>query len=185
MEGVIGHADQYILTVGRIETRKNYVRLLRAFEALSSRIGCQVRLLIVGAGDHGANEFFDVLNRTPCKDNVHVLGDVSSDALLKFYRGSDAFVYPSLAEGFGIPPLEAMAAGLPVASSQRTAMAEVLGGAAAPFDPVDVESMADAMELVLCDRNVIDDLVDQGRDRVRHYSWADAADSFVRAIQEL
>lgn len=108
-------------------------------------------------------------------------GHITDEMLEQLYRKAKAFAFPSIHEGFGIPPLEAMARGLPVMASNISATPEVVGDAALLVDPYDIEQMTDALERLLDDRELREDLVRRGFERVRRYSW----EATARATLEL
>ena len=137
-----GISQPFFLYVARIEhPGKNHVRLIEAFNRFKSRTGSPWQLVLGGADWHGAGVVHERIKRSAFSADIRCLGFVSDADLPKWYRAADAFVYPSLFEGFGFPPLEAMACGCPVACSPRGALAETTGGAAGLFDPEDVAGM--------------------------------------------
>ena len=160
----------YALAVGTIEPRKNLTRL---FEAMS---GLDLDLRVVGARGWGED---DVNVGSP---RVEWLGRVSDERLAELYRGARVFVYPSLYEGFGIPPLEAMACGTPVVTSRGGALEEVTGGAAVLVDPLDPAAIRGGIEeaLVRCD-----ELRAAGLERARTFSWASSARATADVYREL
>lgn len=137
----------YFLYVSRLEhPAKNHVRLMAAFEAFKRRTGSDWTLALAGSDWHGAEEIHAAAHRSPFRNDIRFLGFVEDAALPNLYRAAGAFVYPSLFEGFGLPPVEAMACGCPVLSSRRGSLAEVVGDAAVPVDPEDVAGMAAGLE---------------------------------------
>src|SRR5262249_38017057 len=134
---MIGLADgPYVLTVGTIETRKNHAVLLRAFRRLLERDpSIRHRLVLVGMEWIGHESVFDLIRQLGLETRVTYCG--YSDQLPALYAGADAFVFPSLYEGFGLPPLEAMASGVPVLAANATSLPEVVGDAGVLFDPHD------------------------------------------------
>jgi glycosyltransferase involved in cell wall biosynthesis len=136
---------------------KNHDRLLEAF-ALVRRERPELRLVLTGAGHE----------RTPPAPGVEVQGRVDDDTLVRLYRTASALVFPSLYEGFGQPPVEAMACGCPVAASNVTALPEICGDAARYFDPTSAESIADAVVSVLADPGP---LVARGFARAQSFTW--------------
>jgi glycosyltransferase involved in cell wall biosynthesis len=172
-----GITDPYILSVGTIEPRKNYVRLLEAYRMMAER-GIRQRLVIAGAPGWMYEPVFARIRELGLNRRVTLLRP-SDEHLAALYGGADAFVYPSLYEGFGIPALEALAAGVPSAVTERSALPEVVGDAAVLFDPTDVESIAGAVELVLADTRLRERLREQGPARAAMFSWARAADETI------
>jgi glycosyltransferase involved in cell wall biosynthesis len=154
--------EDFLLYPARGWPHKNHARLFQAFTSLRETRP-QLRLVLTGGG----------LERLePVPDGVEILGEVSSSQLASLYRRAACLVYPSLYEGFGIPPLEAMACGCPVAASNAGAISEVCGDAAVLFDPTDVEAMAAAMLEVDTRR---DELTELGLKRAAQFTWDETA----------
>lgn len=169
---------RFILAVGAIEARKNLRRLLQAYDALPSFIKSEHPLLLAGpaGGDSAlAAEFA----RHP---GVRRLGYVSDRDLPGLYAAATLFVYPSLYEGFGLPPLEAMACGTPVAASRTSALPEVLGSAAALFDPHDIDEMSEVMRWLLESDQERGRLSRLGRWRAEGFSWDKTAHGLLAAF---
>lgn len=178
-----GINEQYILTVGTIEPRKNYVRLLEAYAELLKR-GVNHRLVIAGAPGWMYEPVFDRIRELGLTRRVTLLRP-SDEHLAALYGGADAFVYPSLYEGFGIPALEALAAGVPSVVTERSALPEVVGDAAVLVDPTDVGALADTIQLVIRDKNLRARLRQQGPDQAAKFSWARAAAATAEVYRAL
>ncbi len=184
-----GLAPGYLLHVGTLEPRKNLARLLQAYALLRERWRSADRTspghvpYLVLAGREGwlYEPIFREVARLGLSQAVRFLTRVPDAALVTLYQGASAFAFPSLYEGFGIPPLEAMACGVPVAASTGGALPEVLGDAALAFDPLDVEAMSEALERVLFDQDLRARLVARGQARASCYTWQASA----RAALEL
>jgi glycosyltransferase involved in cell wall biosynthesis len=172
----------YLLTVGTIEPRKNLVRLLQAYHGLrrtwpaldggqAGRSRPIPPLVIAGREGWLFEPVFREVARLGLGRAVRFLTRVPDSDLVLLYRGSGAFVYPSLYEGFGIPPLEAMACGIPVAASTGGALPEILGDAALSFDPLDITSIYEAMRRVLLDAPLREELIRLGKARAAQYTW--------------
>jgi glycosyltransferase involved in cell wall biosynthesis len=162
----------YLLTVGRIEPRKNHDRLLRAYALLKGNVP---RLVIVGQKDFGVTGLDDLAADLGITENVVFIEDATDDELPALYRHARLFVYPAVAEGFGMPPLEAMASGVPVVSSNTTAIPEVIGDCGVLVDPYDVSSLAHGMQSLLDDDERRSKLALRALDRAHVFEWEGAA----------
>jgi len=159
-----------LVTVGTIEPRKNHVRALAAFERLAAR-GLPHRWIVAGGRGWLDDPFLEKVKSSPARDRIDLVGTVPEDRLLDLVAEADLLLYPSLYEGFGLPPLEAMALGTPVVTSATGALLEVCEGAALLVDPTDVESIADGVVAVLEDPSLRDRLVRAGRERAATFTW--------------
>jgi glycosyltransferase involved in cell wall biosynthesis len=169
----------YVLCVGTLEPRKNLAGGLRAFQRGAPP---EARLVIVG-GQGWRNEAFE-RELGARGDRVTLAGRVSQDELVRLYSGAACFLFPSLAEGFGFPVLEAMACGAPVVTSNTTSLPELAGEAALLVDPTDEEAIADALGRVLEDPGLAQRLRERGLDRSALYSWDACGDATVAAYRE-
>lgn len=162
----------YLLYVSRLEhPGKNHVRLIRAFERFKEATGSDWQLALGGGDWHGA-EVIREAARTSCRaGDIRLLGFVPDEHLGDLYRAAEAMVYPSLFEGFGLPPAEAMACGTPVISSTRGALEEVVRGAALTVNPESVDELAEALIRVASDQELGSKLRQLGPLRARHYDW--------------
>lgn len=168
-----GSAENLVLFVGAIQRRKNAARLVRAFERMPNGW----RLALAGAADgFGAAEELDAVEKSPRRSAIEVLGYVSSEQLENLYQRAGIFAFPSLDEGFGMPVLEAMAHGIPVVTSSRSALPEVAGDAALLADPFDIDAIADALCRLAQDPSLRDDLVRRGLARARQFPWSAAVE---------
>lgn len=168
-----GITPPYILAVGTIEPRKNLVRLLRAYRRLASG-GAPQSLVLIGDDGWGSEE----LRATLAEDGpgrVVRAGGLSGNTLTTAYADADAVAYVSLYEGFGLPVLEAMAAGAPVVASNTSSLPELAADAALLVDPEDEDAIADALARILSDPTLADDLRARGRARAATFSWAATA----------
>ncbi|MCE9594902.1 MAG: glycosyltransferase family 4 protein [Planctomycetes bacterium] len=166
--------DGNVLTVARIETRKNHVAMLRAFERLVHG-GFGGRWIVAGERGFGAEEFELALANSSVRERVDVLGAVDETQLAQLYATASAFLFLSRAEGFGLPPLEAMAAGLAVVSSRATSLGEVCGDAAWCVEPDDVDGAAEGLRRVFAEPDFAADLVRRGHARAAEHTWRRAA----------
>lgn len=171
----LGLEGGFLLAVGTIEPRKNLLRLLEAYGRLDEALRQRYPLLLAGgAGWQDAAELDRVLAR-PTLSGVRRLGRVEDDVLLDLYNGAAVFAYPSLAEGFGLPIVEAMACGTAVLTSAVSATAEVAGDAALLVDPQDTDAIADGLGRLLADDTLRRRLAEAGRRRAADFSWQKAA----------
>jgi glycosyltransferase involved in cell wall biosynthesis len=164
-----GVRPPYVLAVGTIEPRKNLVRLVRAYRRVAAD-GYAQDLVLVGGDGWGADALADEVSRDG-PGRVVRPGGVSREALAAAYADADAMAYVSLYEGFGLPVLEALAAGVPVITSDRSSMPDVAGDAAVLVDPEDVDAIAEALARVLSDRDLAEGLRRGGRERAAAFSW--------------
>jgi glycosyltransferase involved in cell wall biosynthesis len=175
-----GLPERIILFVGTIEPRKNVVRLIEAYSRL--RDG-QVKLVI--GGDRGwlYEEVFARVEELELTGDVLFPGYIPPDELPLWYNAAELFVYPSLYEGFGLPPLEAMACGTPVITSTVSSLPEVVGEAGLTVDPMDSKGLAEAMNQVLGDGALRQSMRERGLARAGCFSWARAARETVGVYQ--
>ena len=184
---VYGTSERYLIHVGSLSQKKNLLTLLVAYETLR-RQGYAGRLVLVGRcyGKGHDAAFFARLAATPYGDDVVLTGPVPSADLPALYSAAEAMVYPSLHEGYGIAPLEAMACGTPVVTTRVGALPEVLGDAGLTIeDPRDATALAEAVARVVHDAQERARLVDAGLQRAARYSAAEAARQHVVLYREL
>lgn len=162
--------DRYVLAVGTIEPRKDYVSLLQAFAQLGPEC-TDVGLVIAGMRGWGSEAFDEELDRLQLGDRVRTLGYVSDADRLALLRGASLLAFPSIYEGFGLPPLEAMQKGVPVVATAAGAVPEVVGNAALVVGLKDIEGFASAMRDVLSGPELAAALVEAGHARAREFSW--------------
>jgi len=178
----------YVLFVGAEHPRKNFVRLLRAFFKLKSeRRFKDLKMVKVGKAGGAEAEFrkhtLQVINELNIPRDVVFTDYVAEEDLPAYYSGAECFILPSLYEGFGFPPLEAMACGCPVIVSNCASLPEVTGEAAIKVDPYDIYSIAGALRQVLTDGHLKRELILKGLEHVRRFSWEKAARETVEVYQ--
>ncbi|MCU0519132.1 MAG: glycosyltransferase family 4 protein [Anaerolineae bacterium] len=169
-----GLPERYILYVGTIEPRKNLERLLQAWAPLYQARACPP-LVIVGKRGWLSDGFFAALQVCPAREGVILTGYVQDVDLPSIYSGATVFVFPSLYEGFGLPPLEAMACGAPVICSDASSLPEVVGDAGMLVDPLDVDALQQALGRLSADAELQQTLRAQGLVRSADFSWQRAS----------
>jgi len=171
---------RFVLYAGNIKPHKNLDRLIAAYSLLKRRGHDDVKLLIIGDEVNRYGSFRRAVENAGIRQDVRFFGFVPDRTLAALYRLASVFAFPSLYEGFGLPPLEAMACGAPVVTSRLSALPEVVGDAAVLVDPYSVEDIALGMAKVLEDEALRTELVTRGRARARSFSW----ERSVKAIHE-
>jgi len=174
----------FFLYVSRLEhPAKNHVRLIEAFERFKAATGSDWQLVLAGSDWHGAEHIHAAVQRSPYREEIRLPGFVADADLPDLYRRVGAFVYPSLFEGFGMPPVEAMACGCPVISSDAGSLAEVVGDAALIIDPLSVASIGTALGRVALDEKTRDHLVLVGFANARRFDWGENAGNLLRVYE--
>ncbi len=174
----------YILNVGTLEPRKNLDGLLRAFAA-ARRQGLPHTLVIAGARGWGKSRLAPLVAQLGLADAVLFTGFVADEDLPHLYVGADFFIYPSLYEGFGLPPLEAMACGTPVITTNVSSLPEVTGDAALLVDPRSEAELAAAMLRLAGDSQLRQDLRERGLARAKEFSWQRTVSETLAVYREL
>jgi alpha-1,3-rhamnosyl/mannosyltransferase len=173
--------EQMILFVGAIQRRKNIVRLVEAFEGIAAGW----KLVLAGSFGFGAEEAIQRIERSPRKNDIQVLGYMPDPEIEHLYRRASVFAFPSLDEGFGMPLLDAMARGVPVLTSNVSAMPEVVGDAALLVDPSDVASISQGLWKLTNDGALRAVLTQRGIKRSGEFSWEKAVGGTWKFYQEL
>jgi len=166
----------FVLYVARLEhPGKNHVRLIEAFEEFKRDTGSDWQLALGGSDWHGAEAIHRRIAQSPCAKDIRALGFVADEHLPALYSAASLFVYPSLYEGFGMPPVEAMACACPVISSDRGSLGEVVGEAARIVDPEKSGTIADALAEFYRNATEREKWVQRGLKRAAELSWKNAA----------
>jgi glycosyltransferase involved in cell wall biosynthesis len=174
--------DPFVLYAGNIKPHKNLERLIEAFHTLRRGAGMEdVKLLIIGDEISKYATLRRAVHKYKLHKHVRFFGFVPDKTLAVLYRLAAVFVFPSLYEGFGLPPLEAMASGTPVVTSNVSSLPEVVGDAALLIDPYEPDAIADAMRRVITEPALRDDLRARGLRRVKEFSW----DRSIRRVHEI
>ena len=178
-----GLPERFILFVGTIEPRKNVGRLIEAYGRLRSASRGGVRLVIGGAKGWFYEDVFARVEELGLEGEVMFPGYIPVSELPLWYNAAELFVYPSLYEGFGLPPLEAMACGTPVVTANTSSLPEVVGDAGLTVDPLDVEGLAEAMRRVLDNEALRQEMKVRGLQRAKDFSWTKTAQETVQVYR--
>jgi glycosyltransferase involved in cell wall biosynthesis len=175
----------YILFDGTIEPRKNLSLLLEAYRMACAKHGVRENLLLVGRKGWGYEQVERQMQTPELRQRVHLAGYVERKDLVLIYQNASAFVYPSLGEGFGLPPLEAMACGIPTIATDTSSLKENLIGAALLVPPDSVTALADAMAEALNHPETRANLKERGLARAREFPWETTARKTLECYQKL
>jgi glycosyltransferase involved in cell wall biosynthesis len=178
-----GLPERFILFVGTIEPRKNVTRLIEAFAHLQTCKLAHLKLVIGGAKGWFYEDVFARVEELGLMGKVMFPGYIPASELPLWYNTAELSVYPSLYEGFGLPPLEAMACGTPVVTANTSSLPEVVSQAGLTVDPLDVEGLAEAMRRVLGNEALRQDMRERGLQRAQGFSWTKTAQETVQVYQ--
>lgn len=173
--------EPIILNVGAIQRRKNIVRLVEAFEQLAPGW----KLLLAGSHGYDSEAAHERIQRSPRKQDIQMLGYVSDSQLEDLYQRASILAFPSLDEGFGMPILDAMARGVPVLTSNLSAMPDVAGEAALLVNPTDVHSIADGLCRLAANSDLRDALIQAGLARAKEFTWQKSVEATWKVYKEL
>jgi glycosyltransferase involved in cell wall biosynthesis len=173
--------DEFVLYAGNVKPHKNLERLIKAFHLVRQRGLDHLKLVMIGDEISKYAALRRAVHMHQLHKYVRFLGYMPEETLAVMYRLAGVFVFPSLYEGFGLPPLEAMASGTPVVTSNVSSLPEVVGDAAVLTDPYDPEAIADGIYRVLTDENLRSDLRRKGLQRAQQFSW----EKSVRRVREI
>lgn len=179
------NAPGFLLTVGTLEPRKNLINLIRAFELLDEKIQREYPLKIVGGKGWQNKDFEEKLKQSPSRKNIQLLGYVTKEELKKLYNQATLFIYPSLFEGFGLPPLEAMASGCPVLVSAIPSLIEVVASAGEYLDPLDPKDIAKKITLLLNNQDRLALRREEGLKQAAKFSWQKCASETLEIYNEI
>lgn len=168
---------QFLLYVGTIEPRKNVVGMLRAYGRLAGSLRAKYPLVLVGGWGWGSETVRAMLSRSPWNESVYWTGYLEDDELVAVMNAATALIYPSFYEGFGLPPLEAMACDTPVITTHSGSLAEVVEDAAIVVDPHDEDDLAVALKAVVVHREVVEEYRQRGRRQVAKFNWQATANA--------
>jgi glycosyltransferase involved in cell wall biosynthesis len=171
--------DEYLLYVGAMNPRKNVRRLVKAYAEIRDQIPHE--LVLIGPQNKSVYKKLDV---TEFSDSIVTPGFLPNTQLKYAYENADGFVYPSLYEGFGIPPLEAMACGTPVVASNRTSLPEILDGFCSLVDPMDIDKLGESMVDLVSSNHSLEDKKEL-KNHARKFTWGLAAENLYDVIDEV
>ncbi len=179
---------KYILSVGTLEPRKNLLSLLLAYERLPASIQSRWPLAIVGMRGWKDRKIANGIELLERRGIIRLLGYIPDEILPFVYAGAALFVYPSIYEGFGLPPLEAMASGVPTVVSNRASLPEVVGDAGLCVEPDDVDSISQLLISLLGDSHKRDQMIELGVERAKQFTWQACAEKtytvYKKVLQE-
>ena len=175
--------ENFILFVGSIEPRKNLKSLLRAYMDLKEMVRKEFKMVLVGFRGWKNDEIMSQIGKL--KSDVFYTGYVPEEELGKFYNLAHLLIYPSLYEGFGLPPLESMACGCPVIASDVSSLPEVCGDAVHYINPYEVESITEGIDRVLKDNSLRSSLISRGLERAKQFTWEKSAKEYLRVFEEV
>lgn len=177
----LGITDPYILWVGALEPRKDVPTLIEAFRTLGSP---KHRLVLCGPEAWGIKAIENAIESSGLSDRIMRTGYVTENCKISLYRGASVFCYPSIAEGFGLPVLEAMACGTPVVTTTGSAMEEVGGNAVVTVTPQDPQALAKALGQVLDDESLAAKLSVKGLERATRFTWQATASATIKSYEK-
>lgn len=169
-----GIKSPFILYVGTVEIRKNIPLLIKSFYKLLNK-GLKLKLVLIGIHGHGFNQILNIIQKLGISEEVISLGYVPLNDLINFYNVADLFVFPSFYEGFGLPPLEAMACGCPVITSNTSSLPEVVDDAGFMADPYDLDDLTHKMYQILTNESLRNDLCNKSLNQAKKFSWEKTA----------
>lgn len=178
--------ENYLFYTGRLNFKKNIPNLIKAFKVIISDPYFEnYKLVLAGVPENGYEVIQEKIKQQGIRDKIIELGWTKEEDLPYLMNGAKLFVFPSNYEGFGIPPLEAMACGTPVAASKAASIPEVVGNAAILFDPNNISEMADKIKLALGNENLRQELIQKGFARIKKFSWEKCAQETLDELKSL
>jgi len=179
-----GLPENFILFVGSIQPRKNLKRLLQAYMSLSQNFRNDQKLVLVGQDGWNHGDILELIKKH--RSDIYLLDSIKNDSeLAQIYSTASVFICPSLYEGFGLPPLEAMACGCPAIVSNVASLPEICGDAAYYIDPYDVENIADGLYRVSTDSEIRNTHIQKGLERTKLFTWERSAMEHMRLFEKI
>ncbi|MBI5401597.1 glycosyltransferase family 4 protein [Candidatus Wolfebacteria bacterium] len=186
-EPVADISPPYFLFIGTLKERKNVLNVVKSYALFKKRTTHPHRLVIIGKRGNGSayiNKIDKVINDENLLNSVLFTDHISDKQVSDLYKNAAALVFPTLLEGFGMPPLEAMSCDVPVITSNVSSLGEVAGDAALLVDPNDIEQIAVNMRKLVEDHSLVVDLIKKGRERIKLFSWDDSALKYNKLFME-
>lgn len=178
--------DKFILYLGTIEPRKNIDRLILAFEKYKTINNNNLKLIIAGKKGWKYEKIFETYQNSKYKEDIRFIDYINEEDKILLYKLAKLFIFPSLYEGFGMPVLEAMAAGTPVITSNVSSLPEVAGKGAILVNPYSVEEIAEGINKIINgNKEFIKNLVNQGKEQAKKYTWEKSAEKLEKIYEEL
>lgn len=175
---------KYILSVGTLEPRKNILRTIEGYRRLlKDNIFSEYKLVIVGKKGWFYENIFNEVKKINLEDKIIFAGYVADEDMIYLYSGAACFVYPSLYEGFGLPVIEAMACGCPVVTSNISSLPEVGGEAALYVNPYDIDEISAAIERILSDEKLSDEMRSKGLKQAENFSWEKSTQKLLNIFE--
>jgi glycosyltransferase involved in cell wall biosynthesis len=176
--------EKFILYLGTLEPRKNIEGLIKAYEKLhaNNKDLRDYKLVLAGGKGWKSKNIFEAQKKSPYKDDIIFLGYVDRADKNYLYQLASVFVYPSFYEGFGFPPLEAMAAGAPVITGFTSSLSEIVGNAGLMIDPYNITDLVLAMEKVLTNNDLRNNLIQKGLEQARKFDWGSTAGKYLEIM---
>lgn len=180
-----GLSKPYVLYVGTIEPRKNLIRLIRAFDMIKRETGMEHQLILAGGPGWNNEAIYLAAEQAACREDIRFIGYVSAEEKNALYQHASLLAFPSLYEGFGMPPLEAMYWDCPVICADAASLPEVAGAAACLVNALDEADIAQGMWRILSDESYADELRRNGHDQLKKYSWDASARKLTHVCEEV
>lgn len=180
-----GVNEKTVMYLGTLEPRKNIPTLIRAFSAARKELGPDIRLVLSGGKGWFYEQIFQLIKELKIEDDVHFTGYVPDEDLPALYSSAAVFAYPSIYEGFGLPPLEAMACGAPVITSNTSSLPEVVGDAGITVDPYDVKELSSSIIRVLSDSDLRNSMREKGLKQAARFNWENTAKQTLEVYQKV
>ncbi|MBN1622699.1 MAG: glycosyltransferase family 4 protein [Endomicrobiales bacterium] len=177
---------KYILYIGAIREHKNIIGLIKAFYELKKKRSIEHKLILIGKHkEHYFYKLMQIINNYGLSRDIINIENAKTDELQSFYCGADLFVFPSFYEGFGLPPLEAMACGCPVVAANTSSLPEVMGDAGLMADPYNVEDLANSISRVITDRKLKENMIKNGLERAKIFSKERFAEQTIKVYESV